>query len=65
MILREADGRMCVWRRQCERLGSTYIVQRDRYGGGNVLVWIGISNSGKTELKTIRDNLNRFIIVIY
>ena len=30
----------------------------DRYGGGGVMIWGGISYAGKTDLITIRDNLN-------
>lgn len=56
--LQGADGRIRVWRRKGERLDPANVIQRDRYGGGSVMVWGGISHSGKTELITIRGNLN-------
>ena len=36
------------------------IVERDRYGGGSVLIWGGIlvCHSGKTELVTVNERLN-------
>ena len=39
---------------------KTTIVERDKYGGGSVMVWGGIllSHSGKTELVTVNGRLN-------
>ena len=53
-----ADGRIRVWRRKGERLDPENVIQHDRYGGGSVMIWGGISHSGKTELVTIDGNLN-------
>lgn len=53
-----ADGRIRVWRRAGERLDPANVIQRDRYGGGSVMVWAGICQHGKTELVTIAGNLN-------
>ena len=53
-----ADGRIRVWRRKGERYDPANIIQRDRYGGGSVMIWGGISHSGETELVTIAGNLN-------
>ena len=52
-----ADGRVRVWRRRGERLANDNVVQRDRYGGGSVMVWAGIYQDGKTDLVTVPGNL--------
>jgi len=52
-----ADGRVRVWRRRGERLDPLNVIQRDRYGGGSVMVWAGIYHNGKTELITVAGNL--------
>ncbi|KAM7406328.1 hypothetical protein PAMP_000712 [Pampus punctatissimus] len=39
-----------VWRRQGERYAACNVVQRDRFGGGSVMVWGGISMEGRTDL---------------
>ena len=46
------DGRMRVWRRQVERLDPANVMEYDRYGGGFVKIWVGIS------LKTVHGHLN-------
>lgn len=51
-----SDGRIRVWRRG-ERLDAANVVERDRYGGGNVMVWAGIYYHGKTELVTVPGTL--------
>jgi len=53
-----ADDRIRVWRRRGERLHADNVVQRDRYGGGSVMVWAGIYHDGKTELVTVPGNHN-------
>ena len=40
------DGRRRVWRRKGERYHDATIEEHDRYGGGSVMVWGGISLSG-------------------
>ena len=45
-----ADGRVRVSRRQNERYRQTTIKQHDRYGGGSVMVWAGITYDIRTEL---------------
>ena len=52
-----ADGRVRVWRRRGERLDPHNVIQRDRYGGGSVMVWAGIYHNGKTELIIVDWNL--------
>lgn len=53
-----ADGRLRVWRRRGERFDPENVVERDRYGGGSVMIWGGISYQGKTELVTVNGTLN-------
>ncbi|KAL1273816.1 hypothetical protein QQF64_026630 [Cirrhinus molitorella] len=44
------DRRERVWRSHGERYAACTIVQRDRFGGGSVRVWGGISMKGCTDL---------------
>ena len=44
------DRRVRVWRRPGERFHSGNIAEHDRYGGGSIMVWGGISWDGRTEL---------------
>lgn len=44
------DRRQRVWRRQRERFNDAYINEHDRYGGGSIMVWGGISRNGRTDL---------------
>ena len=53
-----ADRRLGVWRRTGERMDENNIVERDRYGGGSVMIWGGICHCGKTELVTVNGRLN-------
>lgn len=55
--LQAADGRLRVWRRKGERFDAPNIAERDRFGGGSVMVWGGISRSGATQLVTVNGNL--------
>ena len=50
-----ADGRLRVWRRTGESMDENNIVERDKYGGGSVMILGGIlvCHSGKTELVTV------------
>ena len=47
------DRRANVWRMRNERFAEVCIAERDRYGGGSVMVWVGISAQGKTDLHVI------------
>ena len=50
---------MRVWRRRGEPAHQDQFVQRrGLFGGGGILVWGGISWSGKTDIVVIRGNLN-------
>lgn len=53
-----ADGRVRVYRRRNERLADCCIQERDRFGGGSVMVWGGIMGGRKTDLVIIQGNLN-------
>lgn len=55
--LETSDGRQRVWRRRGERYDVQNVVQRDRYGGGSIMVWGGIGRNGKTDLITVRGTL--------
>ena len=44
------DRRVRVWRRQGERNAECNIIENNRYGGGSVMVWGGISMDGRTDL---------------
>lgn len=48
--LSQADGRVRVWRRTGERHHRNCILERDRFGGGSVMVWGGIHHGGRTQL---------------
>ena len=41
---------MKVWREPGERYHDSKISEHDRYGGGSIVVWGGISWQGKTDL---------------
>ena len=44
------DRHARMWRRPGERLHADNIAEHDRYGGGSVMVWGGISWDGRTDL---------------
>ena len=56
--LSHADGRIRVYRRTGERYVSCCVIQRDRFGGGSVMVWGGICSGRKTRLLVLDGNLN-------
>ena len=49
-LLDMLDRRRRVWRRRDERYANCAIVEHDRYGGGSLMVWSGISVHSRTEL---------------
>ena len=53
-----ADRRRRVWRRRNERSTDCCIAQLNRYGGGSVMVWAGISYDHRTDLVIVNGNLN-------
>ena len=46
-----ADGRARVYRRPRERYAQCCVVEVNRFGGGGVMVWAGISRDFKTDLQ--------------
>lgn len=57
-LLYRSDRRQRVYRRPGERFEDSCVVERDRYGGGGVMVWAGICHGHKTPLIFIDGNLN-------
>ena len=47
------DRRARVWKMQNERFAPVCVAEHDRFGGGSVMVWAGISAQGKTSLHVI------------
>ena len=52
------DGRIRVFRRRGERFADNCLIERDRFGGGSVMVWGGIMGRRKTNLIVVQGNLN-------
>ena len=57
-LLRRVDGRARVLRRPGERFRKNCVLRHDRYGGGSVMVWGGITAHGRTDLVFINGTLN-------
>ena len=57
-IVNQNDGRIRVWRRVGERYADPCVIERNNSDRGGVMVWGGISWSGKTELVFIYGRLN-------
>ena len=47
------DRRARVWRMPNERFAPVCVAEHDRFGGGSVMVWAGISAHGKIYLHVI------------
>ena len=52
------DGRIRVFRRRRERFADNCLIERDRFGGGSVMVWGGIMGRRKTNLIVVEGYLN-------
>ena len=52
--LSSCDGRDRTWRRVGERYQPDNIVEHDRFGGGSVMVWGGLSLDGHTDLQVLQ-----------
>ena len=52
-----ADGRRRVYRRREERFADACVVERDRFGGGSVMVWGGIAHGIKSQLIIVAGNM--------
>ena len=55
--LYRADGRRRVYRRRGERFADACVVERDRFGGGFVMVWGGIAHGIKSQLIIFAGNM--------
>ena len=55
--LYRADGRRRVYRRRGERFSDACVVERDRFGGGSVMVWGGIAHGVKSQLIIVAGNM--------
>ena len=56
-LLDMLDRRRRVWRRRGERYANYATVEHDRYGGGSLMVWGGISVRSRTELLVLKGTL--------
>ena len=52
------DGRTRVYRHQGERFSDATVSEYDRFGGGLVMVWAGVTMTQKTRLSIVEGNLN-------
>ena len=52
------DGRIRDFRRRGERFADNCLIEMDRFGGGSVMVWVGIMCRRKTNLIVVQGNLN-------
>ena len=52
------DGGIRVFRRRGERFADNCLIERDRFGGGSVMVWGGIMGRRKTNLIVVQGNHN-------
>jgi len=56
--LSTVDRRVRVFRRKGGRVAQKCLLERDRFGGGSVIVWGGIMGGRKMDLVIINGNLN-------
>ena len=56
-LLRRSDGRVRVFRRRRERFSDNRKIRQDRYGGGSVMVWAGITAHARIDLMFIDGTL--------
>lgn len=56
--LDSSDGRSRAYRRVGERYHDSCVVERRAFGGGSVMVWGGITATGRTPLVVVNGNLN-------
>ena len=56
--LKFSDGWTRVYRRRGERFSDACVLETDRFSGGSVMIWGGISHVERTDLKVIDSNLN-------
>ena len=52
-----ADGRLRVYRRRHKRFADSCVLERDRFGGGSVMVWGAISSGFRSDLIIVNGTL--------
>ena len=52
------DGRIRVYRRKGERYCDVNVMPYNRYGGGSIMVWAGVTLHRRTQLYILNGNLN-------
>ena len=57
------DGRTRVWRRRGERYDPNCVLERDRFGGGSVHVWGGISLFHRTPLHIFTERVTARVYI--
>ena len=55
--LERRDGRVLVYRRRNERYADACVMERDRFGGGSVIIWGGITYQNRTRLIPVAGTL--------
>lgn len=53
-----ADGNKRIYRRRGERFAQCCVLEHNRWGGGGIMVWAGISADQKTALHVVRGRIN-------
>ena len=53
-----SDGVQRVWRGVRQRNNPQFTAEMNRWGGGSVMVWAGISAQGRTDLHIVQGNMN-------
>ena len=56
--LERSDGRVRVYRRKGERYRNACILEKNRFGGGSVMIWAGVSLHTKTQAVFVNQTLN-------
>ena len=55
------DRHAQVWRRRGERFLDATISEHDRYDGGSIMVWAGISIGGRTDLHIVMRGMQTYV----
>jgi transposase len=56
-LLLRADGRARVYRRRNKRFAASSIQEADRFGGGSVMMWGAISDTGRAKLVNVNSTV--------
>ena len=58
-----ADGRSRVWRRRNERFTDPCVQEVDRWGGGSIHFWAGITRHNRTDLVVFNGNVTANVYI--